>query len=333
MAETTETLYVTKTGMPVDTSHAFFNIPGIDKVFPTIEAKSYRPLEDALTGGVVDAREKLMVFTVGDSTISVLFNQIAYHHVAQGRYDNIDWAAAFCACCNMGTAFKPAIDGNIHHFSATGVYHGMAIIRDKETGSYWEHATGECIHGKLRGRQLEIIPARYLLAEQLLASIPLALIVTANQSWFQRLLDRLLMKEFLTPEGHMPAPFRLSMVKADNRLAEMQLGLGVWIRGKARFYSMQTLEAHNNVLFDTFSQTKLLIYVDPATHVPAAHRCNASSYTWEGDTLVLNTGERILNGFIRVGESKMRPLDTPEQQFVRWFAFAWKFPDCEIYMD
>lgn len=333
MATTEENLYVTRTGMKVDTSHAFFNIPGVDKLFPTIAAKSYRSLAEALTAGIVGAQEKLMVFGVGDSTISVPITDMAYHHVAQGRYGNVDWAAAFCACCNMGTALRPLIDGKVHHYSATGVYHGMAIMRDRETGSYWEHATGECIHGKLRGRQLEIIPARYLLAGQLLESIPSAHIVMAKQSWFQRLLDRLMMKEFLTPEGHMPAPFRLSMGEADNRLPEMQLGLGVWMDGKARFYSTQNLKAHDNALIDTLGQEKILVFVDPATHVPAAHRCSARSFSWEGNTLVLDTGERIRNGFVQVGESGERTLDTPAQQFVRWFAFAWKFPSCEIYSE
>jgi hypothetical protein len=47
--------------------------------------------------------------------------------------------------------------------------------------------------------------------------------------------------------------------------------------------------------------------------------------------LVLDTGERILNGFVQAGESIVKPLDMPEQQFVRWYAFAHKFPRCEIY--
>jgi hypothetical protein len=129
----------------------------------------------------------------------------------------------------------------------------------------------------------------------------------------------------------MPLPFHLSMGEANNRLPEMQLGLGVWMDGKARFYSMHTLEAHDNALIDTLSHEKLLVFVDPAANVPAAHRCNANSFSWEGSTLILDTGEHIRNGFVQLGESRKRPLDTPPQQFLRWFAFASKFPDCEIY--
>jgi Protein of unknown function (DUF3179) len=190
-----------------------------------------------LTDEIIGPLEKLMWFNVGSTTISIPLSQIAFHHVAQGCYETFDWAAVFCACCNMGTAFRPIIDGSVLHFSATGVYHGMAIVRDKETGLYWEHATGECIHGTLQGRQLEIIPAQYLLANQLLASVPSALFVTPSQPRFLRLFKRLTTRSFLTPKGYMPAPFRRSMGTIDDRLPEMQLGLGVWINGRSRFYS------------------------------------------------------------------------------------------------
>lgn len=331
MATTTKDVYITKTGMPINTKHAVFNLPGATKVFPTIEVNSYVKLEDALQAGTINANEKLMLFDTGDAILSIPVNQIAFHHVAQGTYNNIDWAAAFCACCNMGMAFNPVVDGKLYHFDATGVYHGMAILRDRETGSSWEHATGESIHGQLRGQQFETLSTKYLLVQQVLETIPSALLAIANRSWFHRLLDKLTMKNFLTPRGNMPAPFRLTMGEVDKRLPEMQLGLGMWIDNKARFYSMKTLKFQDNTLIDTFNGEKFIIFVDPVSNVPNVHRCNAASYTWEDNTLVLDTGERIFNGYIQTETSDKIPLDSPQHQFVRWFAFSFKFPDCDIY--
>jgi len=333
MVATAKDSYVTKTGMVIDTSHAFFNLPGAAKIFPPIKASEYHRLEDALNNGLIDKEEKLLLFQVEDATISIPFKQLAFHHVAQGQYNNSDWLAAFCACCNMGAVLKPIIDGELLHFVATGVYHGMAIFRDNETGSFWEHATGECVHGKLRGKNLDTIPTQYALAKQLLETTPSVLLVLAKQSWFHRLLDRYTMGDFLTEEGFMPPPFRLSLGEMDKRLPEMQLGLGIWIDEKARFYSKQTLKAHNNALIDSIGQDRFLIYVDPATNVPIAHRCKANSASWEGDMLVLDTGERIHNGFVETDSSAKKALDSPHQQFVRWYAFAFKFPNCEIYGD
>ena len=331
MAETHKEKYVTQTGMVVDTSHAYFNLPGADRVFNTIKVNSYHDLQETVTRGIVTPETKLMLFSIEETTIAIPLQQIAFHHVAQGKINDMEWAVAFCACCNMGAAFTPLIDGVVHHFSGTGVYHGMAIIRDKETGSYWEHATGECIHGILRGRHLEIIPAQYMLANQLLESSRSALVTIAQQSWWQRILDSLLMKDMLSPQGHLPAPFRLSMGKIDKRLPEMQLGLGLWHHGKARFYSMETLKAHWNVLIDTLSRESFVIFIDPVAQVPIAHRSKASSFTWDGDTLVLDTGERLRNGFVQKNNSEQYHIDASSQQFVRWYAFAFKFPNCEIY--
>ena len=232
---------------------------------------------------------------------------------------------------NMGTAAHPVIRGKTHYFSGTGVYHAMAIFRDAETGSFWEHATGECIQGPLQGAQLKIIPAQYILVEQVLAETPSTLLVTAKQSWIQRLLSSLMLKDMLTPEAKLPAPFRVTLGELDPRLPEMQLGLGIWIHGKARFYSIPTLKAHNSALIDTLNQENLAVFVDPIAQVPVAHRCSATSCTWDGDTLVLNTGERIRNGYVQTPDSSKRKIDPPEQQFVRWYAFSYKFPNCEIY--
>ncbi|MFZ0547136.1 MAG: DUF3179 domain-containing (seleno)protein [Candidatus Promineifilaceae bacterium] len=323
--------YVTKTGMVIDPSHAFFNLPGIDKVFPTIKVQSYQSLQMALKQEVVSSQTHLMVFEIGDQTLSIPLRDVAFHHVAQGELNKQPWAVFFCSACNMGTAINPVINGKTHHFSATGIYNSMAIFRDAETGSFWEHATGECIQGPLQGNCLEIIPAQFLLVEQVLENNPSALFTTSKKTWWTRLLDFLLLRSMLTPEGDMPPPFRLSMGKQDTRLPELQLGLGVWFNDKARFYSMQSLKAHNNALIDTFNREKLVVIIDPIAQVPMAYCCNASSCRWDGDTLLLNTGECIRNGYVQTLPSVKRRIDTSHQQFVRWYAFSYMFPNCEIF--
>lgn len=331
MTAHSKSLYITKTGMTIDPGHAFFNIVGVDKVFNTINVQAYQPLQNAVKLGVVERHTKLMVFEIAGQTLSIPLQDMAYHHVAQGEQNGQAWVAFFCAACNMGSVANPVIDGEILHFSGTGIYNGMAVMRDAETGSFWEHATGECIQGSLRGTHLEITHIQLLLVEQVLENTPSALFAVAKQSWLTRLLSYLLLKPMATPEGHMPAPFRLSMGEQDKRLPELQLGLGIWINGKARFYSMETLKNQDNALIDTLDQESLVIFVDPVAQVPMAHHCNADSYHWDGDTLVLNTGERIRNGYVQMTSSEKRQIDAPDQQFVRWYAFAYKFPGCEIF--
>jgi hypothetical protein len=43
------------------------------------------------------------------------------------------------------------IDGTVLQFEFRGLYDGVSILSDRETGSYWHHITGECMYGSLAG--------------------------------------------------------------------------------------------------------------------------------------------------------------------------------------
>jgi len=47
------------------------------------------------------------------------------------------------------------VDGRALRFRLFGINNQNFIMRDEETGSWWQQVTGEAIHGKLKGRRLE----------------------------------------------------------------------------------------------------------------------------------------------------------------------------------
>ena len=51
--------------------------------------------------------------------------------------------------------WETTIDGRTLHFHLAGINNQNFIMRDEETGSWWQQVTGECIHGPLKGRRLE----------------------------------------------------------------------------------------------------------------------------------------------------------------------------------
>ena len=255
---------------------------------------------------------------------------MAFHHVAQGQLDGQTWAAFFCVSCNMGTTLTPIINGRVHRFRVTGIYNSMSMMSDDETGSVWEHVTGECIRGSLQGAQVQTRPAQYLTAAQLVEAVPDARIALSRASLSSRLLNVLLLRRMLRPAGYMPGVFRLSMTKRDKRLPELELGLGIWMNGQARFYPMRTIKSQQNALLDTLGQQQVVIYIDPATGTPAAHRTTAQIQGWDGDALMFDSGERIRNGQVLNAASEQRSLDRPNQQFTRWYGFSYMFPTCEI---
>jgi hypothetical protein len=128
----------------------------------------------------------------------------------------------------------------------------------------------------------------------------------------------------------MPGIFRLSMTRSDNRLPELEIGLGIWIDGHARFYPLKTIKDQNNALVDTLNQQRMVVYIDPVSGAPEAHRTSAQIQGWEGETLVLDSGEQICNGYMLKAASEKQPIDRPNQQFTRWYGFSYMFPACEI---
>jgi Protein of unknown function (DUF3179) len=326
-------LYVTQTGMAINSVRAaFVKIPGVDVVFKPFNVRAYRKLQDALAQGLVDADTNLMLFEAGGQSVTLLQTQMAYHHVAQGQLNGEPWAAFLCVCCNMGTTVTPIINEQVHHFRVTGIYNSMSIMSDDESKSVWEHITGECIKGRLQGTQLETRPAQYLTAAQVLEMVPDALIAISTPLLLARLSHFLLLRHMLNPNGYIPGLFRLSMTQKDERLAELELGLGVWMDGQACFYPIEFIRANDNAILDTLNQQQILVYIDSATQVPTAHISVSQIQGWENDMLVLESGERVHNGYVLHGDSKKTPIERPNQQFTRWYGFSYMFPNCEIYI-
>jgi len=51
------------------------------------------------------------------------------------------------------------VNGRVLHFYLAGINNQNFIMRDKETGSWWQQITGKAIYGPLKGLTLELVPS------------------------------------------------------------------------------------------------------------------------------------------------------------------------------
>jgi hypothetical protein len=51
--------------------------------------------------------------------------------------------------------WETTVDGRVLHFYLAGINNQNFIMRDKETGTWWQQVNGKAIHGPLNGRQLK----------------------------------------------------------------------------------------------------------------------------------------------------------------------------------
>jgi Protein of unknown function (DUF3179) len=197
--------------------------------------------------------------------------------------------------CHSGVGLTPTVDGRTLHFSAGGLYNGLVLLVDDETRTYWDHVTGEAVHGALAGRRLETWSLAMTTAGRALAEEPWLPLSRSRPGLFARAFGRVHMLR-LRGRGLMPPWFHRTMGAGDVRRPAMESGLGVVIDGEARFYPLERLGVEGAT--DVWHGRPLHVAIDPADRFPFAE--------WEDGT-------------------------RPFQLFTRWYGFAFTYPGCAVY--
>ena len=177
----------------------------------------------------------------------------------------------------------------------------MALLRDEESGTFWDHITGEALHGPLAGTRLGVWPITISTVEAALAEYEY---VTLHRS-DHRSLRKWLMeagaarkKSLVHSPGRLPPFFRRTMGPVDDRLPEMTQGLGIFEGGRGVFY--------------------------PLDRIPP----EGLEDVWQGRRILLRKGaiDRIPRA-IYADDPNSRPM----QLLMRWYGFCLSFSEVRIY--
>jgi len=195
----------------------------------------------------------------------------------------------------------PTVDDRVLHFEARGLYDGVSLLRDRETGSLWHHITGECLYGRLAGRKLPVSNLLHTTVAAALETDPAIAVaiserpVRAPNRWAALAAEVPILSDL----------FRRTMAREGARRPTMDVGLGVWTDTAARYYPLEEVRVAGNTLFDRFGGRRLVVSFDRKAHALAARYSDA-------------TGP---------GGAVERPL----QVFTRWYGFALTFPGTDVY--
>jgi hypothetical protein len=242
----------------------------------------------------LDHGAELVVFDRGDARYGLQLRQLAYHHVAQGLVNGQATLIAFCGICHSGMGFSPLAEGRELHFSAGGLYDGIVLLTDDETGSYWNHITGRAVYGPSLGVQLDPFPLDITTVGCELERNGNCQIFEGKPSLFGRFMGHQL-RHGLSRKGFMPFFFKRTMLPIDPRADKMSQGLGVVIDDASRFYPVSEL---NSPVHDRLGGIDIEVRRRTEDHVPEAFD---------------EQGER------------------PMQLFCRWYGFSATYPDCGLY--
>lgn len=195
--------------------------------------------------------------------------------------------------CNTGVGLTPIVDGTLHHFSAGGLYDGLVLLIDDETRTYWDHITGEARHGPLAGKRVETWGLEQTTVGAARRAHPELRVLLSKLPVKGRVMHWMLSKGPL--KGRLPPGFRDTMTPIDDRLPEMEVGLGVIADRTQRFYPVSAI---GDGLQDEIDGRGVRIWIGEDDAVPKAQ--------WEDGV-------------------------APIQLFSRWYGFWSTYPGCEIY--
>ncbi len=321
------------THMPTEFNLNRFIVLDLHGTHQQFNATHRQSLSEALEKNQVQPNTPVLYTDRNDTILVFQTRHFALYNVIQSTGDESPWMATFCSVCNAGMSFSPVVDNVRYDFYGAGFYDAMTLLADKQTGSYWNHITGECIAGKMRGTRLhQLSNLTHSTAEAVMKIHPEAQLVISSLDAGRAPMDdfaeglRTLPQPDWLPELHET----LDANAEDARLPRLEMGLGIWTLKSAHFYPVKTINMLDNILFDEIDGERLLVYIDPETFVPSALFTDATSATWRGETLMLNNGQMIKDGSL-VARGDILPTKRPLQLFQRWYGFSITFRGCKIY--
>lgn len=207
--------------------------------------------------------------TLGDSTIIFggVFNDEACawpiedmlipRHIVNDTVDNHSVLVSFCAACRSALLYNAQLDGRRLTFEVAGVWRRNMIMRDNETKSLWQQATGECIMGPLKGKQLQLLPAtqvRWAAWKEQHPQTQLA--IDEQHGWFppKKLLTKLL--KFVTKRFALPGIHGMP----DKRLLAHEEIAGIIVDGESRAYPLCILQQQPTMTDHIGNRTVILHY-------------------------------------------------------------------------
>ena len=230
--------------------------------------------------------------------------------------------------CNTGVSLTPLVDGKVHHFESRGLYDGVSILWDEETGTIWDHITGEAVYGPLAGTRLPVYNLLHTTAEAALEADPGLEIAISERPI--RVEGNLLRRVFERLTG-LNERFRGTMAREDTRRPTMEVGIGVWNGDAAKYYAMEDVLDAGEVIADRFNGRVVVVYVEPRSRALAALYANAADARWADGELRLDTGQVLRDGALFDASGERQEIKRPLQVFTRWYGFALTFPETEIY--
>lgn len=239
----------------------FLMVP--NKVIPPLDhslSRSIKPGElsgDALVIGI----------EIGGLSRAYPLSLLTPHHIINDSLGEIPVAATYCPACRSGYIYDPVVKGRRLTFEPVTVRRRNMVMKDRETGSVWQHETGLCLMGGLKGEQLGILPSEMCNWTTWFSEHPKTTVCFPPENYrhpsplgfiFEKLLDH-------GPE-HVVGP---GITKLDKRLGQHEFIIGVFVGGIPKAYPLTRLIQQGTIKDTVAGIAVTLVYDQKADRAKA----------------------------------------------------------------
>jgi hypothetical protein len=185
---------------------------------------------------------------------------LAAHTIINDRLAGKAVLASYCPVCRSGLIYAAHARGKDLTFEVAGFFRRNLVMRDRQTGSLWQQATGEAVYGPLKGARLTLLPGTQALWEDWWSEHP--------ETWLAMeprgrhgLLPLKALNRLFEAATNLP---RLMPGKTDleDSLPAREWVAGLAAGGEARAYALPRLAGYA-ALEDALGGTPLVIRYDP----------------------------------------------------------------------
>ncbi len=221
--------------------------------------------------------------------------------------------------------------GTAYTFDVAGLYEGLFVMSDRQTGSIWTHYDGTVLQGPLAdaGTRLEIQP----------------LIHTYWSDWLEQYPDSLVadrVPEFINTyrtvqpgRGGLSEQFRDTLSAVDERLPENELVIGVDNNGAAIAYVLGDLVAGPVTIEVTLGGLDIVVFADASTDFGLAYSAVVGGETLDFDVVDGEYVDATGSVWNQTGLAVTGPFAGTRLQYVtsfvtEWYGWAAYHPGTEI---
>ena len=215
--------------------------------------------------------------------------------------------------------YAASVDGQRLIFDVVGVYRRNMIIRDRQTGTLWQHATGEALMGPLKGVRLQVLGGeltRWSGWQEMNPHTELAVEPVPDNGRYPGLIPRHRLEHMLEIfTTNYAAPGLIT----DKRLPMHEEIAGLSLDGVDKVYPLAVLQAQG-VINDRIGEHAIaILYHADADHVLALDRLVGGKTI---DLVPANGGLSSAGGMRWTWAGQPLTADTPPLQQV-WIERQW----------